>query len=428
MKQLPLEGVKVVELATWVAVPTACRLLADWGADVVKIETTSGDNYRQWGESHKTSITDDENPIFSCTNMNKSIVALNLKTEEGVAILKKAISQADIFATNVRIQSLEKRGLDYESVKELNPRIVYAFFSGFGVKGEDAARPGYDSVAFWARGGIVDWTEQEAFPARFPACFGDIISSSAICSGILAAHCAREKTGESYYISSALYANSLWCGYNNLIATQEQYGFPVGISGWNDKPIHPFAQFYRCKDGEWMQITIMDYNQGGFRRACKAIGLNQYIDDPRYSTLNELYKPENQPIFVKIVKDRFAEKTVAEWCQILTENDIPHERLVHYSELCNDPQAWENNFLQNVTFPSGRKVVLPNNPVVISNCERFGNDRLPGGVGCDTEDFLNQLGYSDLEIADFCRKGAVVCNNDLKSERLQTKSELAQAQ
>ena len=146
--KLPLEGVNVVELGTHVVVPNATRFLADWGANVIKIEAPLGEEWRKVGPSYKTPMTDEENPLFQEQNSNKRLIGINLKSEDGVAVFCKLIARADIFVSNVRMNSLLKMGLGYDDVKAFNASIIYAHFTGYGHKGADAARPGFDMSTF----------------------------------------------------------------------------------------------------------------------------------------------------------------------------------------------------------------------------------------------------------------------------------------
>ena len=157
--KLPLEGVKVVEMATVVAAPTTARMLCAYGAEVIKVETVSGDVMRLSGTHEFTPYEDDCNPLFTIHNSNKKFISVNIKTEEGKKVLLDLIRDSDVFITNVREKSLQRSGLDYESLCEVNPRLIYAHFKGYGDKGPSANDPGFDISAFWLRsgpGGLAD--------------------------------------------------------------------------------------------------------------------------------------------------------------------------------------------------------------------------------------------------------------------------------
>ena len=157
-KKMPLEGIRVVELATVVAAPTASRVLCAFGAEVIKVETKIGDEMRRAGEFEMVVCEDDKNPLFTIQNSGKRLTSIDLKNPDGKAAMLKLLETADVFLTNVRLPSLGRLGLDYETLHAAYPGLVYAHFSGFGPKGPDAAKPGFDSTAFWLRSGpMADW-------------------------------------------------------------------------------------------------------------------------------------------------------------------------------------------------------------------------------------------------------------------------------
>jgi len=186
MKKMPLEGIRVVELATVVAAPTASRVLCAFGAEVIKVETKIGDEMRRAGEFEMVVCEDDKNPLFTIQNSGKRLTSIDLKNPDGKAAFLKLLETADVFLTNVRLPSLGRLGLDYETLHKAYPGLVYAHFSGFGPKGPDAAKPGFDSTAFWLRSGpMADWQVPGSFPFTPTYAFGDMATSSAFLSGIL---------------------------------------------------------------------------------------------------------------------------------------------------------------------------------------------------------------------------------------------------
>lgn len=403
---MPLSGVKVVELATFVAVPAAARMLAAWGADVVKVESPQGDDFRPWAAVENISAVPEEAPAFANVNMNKRVAAIDLKHPEGKEAFLKLIRGADVFMTNVRTKSLRKLGLDYDSLKELNPSLIYASFTGFGTKGKDAARPGFDAVAFWTRCGSIDWVDEGDFPMRHPTTFGDMACSSVICSGVLAALMGRAKTGRGTFVSSALYAHAIWCGSIPVISTQERYGNQQSRPDGKNRPKNPLSHPYRCGDGEWIRLSAASYEGGGLEKICRAMGLEDCLSDERFNTLHAVQQPENMKAFLAVMRGRFEEKTADEWCQVFVEHDVIHEKYLHYQDVAKDQQAWENHFLHNVGFPSGAEVALPNLPVMLEDYPEPAWN-LPGEIGADTSACLREAGYSDEEISRLRQEKAI---------------------
>ena len=225
MKKMPLEGIRVVELATVVAAPTASRVLCAFGAEVIKVETKIGDEMRRAGEFEMVVCEDDKNPLFTIQNSGKRLTSIDLKNPDGKAAFLKLLETADVFLTNVRLPSLGRLGLDYETLHKAYPGLVYAHFSGFGPKGPDAAKPGFDSTAFWLRSGpMADWQVPGSFPFTPTYAFGDMATSSAFLSGILMAIIGKKSTGMGTFVSTSLFASGIWCNAIGVVSHQPQFG------------------------------------------------------------------------------------------------------------------------------------------------------------------------------------------------------------
>lgn len=221
MKQL-LEGIKVIELGTHIAIPKAARLMADWGAEVIKVEPPKGEAWRTIGNSYGIPCDDDCNPIFQAANANKKSIAINLKDERGREVLFKLLENADVFLTNTRLNGLKKLGLAYEDIKDRFPRLIYTHFSGYGTKGPEKDRPGFDIAAYWAKAGMpLEWSTRESGPSRPLPGFGDSTVATVALSGILAALFNREKTGRGEFLKTSLYGCALW--FNSCGIVQAQY-------------------------------------------------------------------------------------------------------------------------------------------------------------------------------------------------------------
>lgn len=401
----PLEGLKVIELGTHAAVPATSRCLADWGAEVIKIEGLNGDEWRLSGKNVVTPIQDNENPVFTLSNANKKFISLNLKASEGKEIFNKLIQGADIFISNVRMKALSKMELDYDSLKVLNPRLIYCHFSGFGYNGPDGEKPGFDKTSFWAKGGtLADWAFEGNAPINPTTAFGDFTVSSLMLAGVLAGLIGREKTGEGTMVSSSLFGCSIWYNGIGIIASQQLYRnelnrYPKNVM----RPLLPFSHFYRCKDGEWIMVTIIDHDSN-YEKMCRILGMEEYIQDERFRTL--IKAKQNIQEFVGILNERFMTKTSEEWLRLMGENNIVCQKLMHMKDVSADQQAWENDYLTNVKFSSGTTAVMPKIPVHFSNftVEQY---KPTGEIGRDTEQILTELGYTGEQIAGFRQKEAL---------------------
>lgn len=398
--KLPLEGIKVIELGTHVVVPNASRFLADWGADVIKVESLEGDLWRLLGNQYSSPVTDEENPLFAEQNANKKFIAINIKTKEGIDIFKKLVIDADIFMSNVRLNSLKKIGLDYENVKTLNEKLIYVHLSGYGYKGPDAARPGFDLSTYWARTGTMcDWVSMGDYPFRPPGGYGDAITSSYLTSGILAALYAREKSGKGTYVTSSLLGAAIWTNQVGIISAQNGNQYPKSKM----KPANPFSHIYKCKDNEWLIITITSY-QTDYDKFCRVLGMEEFIGDSRYNNLKNVQ--QNSAEFVAIINEKFAQKNREEWCILFREADIVHERLIHSKDVHKDEQARANDYFRSVTYPSGNTTAFPTIPVQFKDytIEKFD---LPGAIGRDTKEILQKYGYTEEDFQEFTEKNIV---------------------
>ena len=396
-KSLPLSGVKVVELGTYVAVPSAARMLAEYGAEVIKVEPPNGDSWRVDCVSQQVTIGDYNAPLFAVQNSGKKFISLNTQTEAGREALFKLLAEADVFVTNVRMKSLQKVGLDYESLKDKFPKLVYYHFSGFGPVGPDAPRPGFDVAAFWARSGaMADWVTEGDFPIRSSTAFGDLACGSLILNGILMALINQRATGKGTYAHSSLMSSSLWYNSTGVIASQEPYGkkYPEDPL----RPGNPFFSPYRCQDGEWIFLAAIGNYEKNRGRIAELLGLSEVFADERAASLISLRETDYIAEVVTRMNEAFLTKTADEWCEICRQNDLVYEKLRHYREVATDPQALANNYLAEVEFKSGNKTRMPAAPITFPELGRLGTQNV-GGVGENTDEILAAVGYTPEQIA-----------------------------
>ncbi len=403
MKPDLLKGVRVVDLTTYAAAPGAGRMMADWGADVIKVEGFSGDPMRQFGDQMGVPATTDENPIWELENGNKRGVAFNLKTEKGLESMMKLLATADIFITNVRMKSLEKMGLDYESLAPKFPKLVWGHISGYGVYGKEAPRPGYDVVSFWARGGsLVDMAPKGQPPVTSPYGVGDHTTSLVLLAGVLAALAKAKATGKGEKIETSLYSTAIWV--NSLMVISTQYG-----DQWpKDRylPSSPLGTSYCCKDGEYITLTILAYERY-WKAFCEALEIPEsIINDDRYNNLISAKKPENSRALVKTLEEAFAKKDRDYWAARLEAADIAFERSSHYGDVAKDQQAKDNHFIIPFKAQNGKEFMLPMSPIQFIGNEAVDSAHAPQ-IGEHTDEVLKELGYSDEQIAEMKAEKAV---------------------
>lgn len=397
-----LEGIKVVELSTFVAAPVCARMLADMGARVVKIEGFKGDPWRATAKA-STFTTEEENPVFDIYNAGKESIRLNIKHEAGIKVLMELLADADVFVTNTRMASLKKLGLDYESLKEKFPRLIYATITGYGEKGPDANAPGFDNIAFWTRSGfLMDMSIQGegSYPVYSPTGAGDTFTGTVLFSGVLAALYQREKTGKGDYVTAALLNAGMWMMGSMIMQAQDKYKvkFP------KQRPdASPFSTSYKCADGEWIGLTILDHDR--YRApAFEILGITQEMAPLNITTQEQMKAMSAQVI--PIMERAFLKKTAKEWLALFQQADIVCGILNHMNDATKDEQALVNGFVQEYTCRNGQVCMMPCPPARLASQPQPRSETAPLS-GEDTAAVLARLGYSDEAIEQLVQDGAV---------------------
>ena len=397
----PLEGIRVVELATFVAAPTTGRFLADLGAEVIKIEQPQGDGWRDTG--YKVGyFSRKHNPVFDMYNSGKKHISLNVKTPEGMEAMHKLLEGADIFITNLRTNALARNGLDYETLKDKYPALIYGLMLGFGEKGPDAELPAFDTTAFWSRGGFLRSLNDADYdvPVTAPAGIGDAFTGYLLLSEILAALFRRSRDGKGELVKAGLYHNAVYGMGTMNIVTQEPDPTPRPIAR-KDGPVHMGA--FCCADGEWIYFikgSVKEYD----KKIATILGLEALRDDPRYADPGAIERNREQlyPMF----REAFLKQSSAYWLEKLHAIDVGAVRMVHFSDVSKDEQAWANDYLEHVQFPDGVSGVMPTSPLEMESVGKIVTKPAPM-VGHDTVAVLQDLGYSDDEIARMNGSGAI---------------------
>lgn len=399
-----LKGMKIVDFTTYAAAPCSVRMLADWGADVIKVEGFSGDPMRAFGANlGDTPYTEEENPVWEYENGNKRGISVDLKTEKGMEIMRKLLSEADAFVSNVRAASLDKLGLSYEKLHEKYPKLVVGVISGYGLYGKDAPRPGYDVVAFWAKGGaLIDMSPDGKAPVTAPYATGDHTCGLALASGILGGILKAKNTGIGEKIVVSLYGTSIWA--NSLMIIGTQYGVQYPQSRYN--PGNPLINSYKCKDGKWITLTILAYERY-WDTFCDIFGLDDIKNEPAYRKLQTVVADkEILEHCVRRIEEQFILQDREYWAEKLVEADIPFERTLQWKDIPTDQQAIDNNYVKEFKMKSGNTFMLPMTPVQFEGNE--GLDSKPAPLlGEHTEEVISELGYSEAEIEQMIKDGII---------------------
>lgn len=397
------EGIRVLELAQWVFVPVAGSVLADWGADVIRIEhPTEGDPYRGLVSQGILTAKDGINMSMELANRGKRGIAIDVRHPKGRELVYRLIDATDVFLTNFRPNALARLGLDAETLRARNPRLIYARGHGFGVRGPDANQAGYDASAFWARGGmahvltppVLDW------PIGQRGAFGDRSGAMALAFGMAAALLKRERTGQGSVVDVSLLATAMWILSSDLIgALQGQQ--PRARYGRGESP-NPLTGTYRTSDGRHIQLVFLQADRY-WADFCRVLGRPDLIDDSRFSDLK--LRAANSAACVEILDAEFAKRTYAEWCHALQQLDAPWAPVQAVEELLTDPQTIANGYISPVDNDGGPEFSLPSVPVQFD--ERPPKLRRGPQHSEHTEIVLLELGYDWDEIAALKDEGVI---------------------
>ena len=391
----PLAGIKVIELADYVSVPVCGRILADMGAEVIKIERSGGS---AWRASAKAScpnrFTDEENPGYDLNNSGKKHIVLDLKSAAGLEVFHRLMSEVDVFLTNLRIPALKRLGLDYDSVREQYPRLIYAIGLGYGEKGPDANSPAFDHTAFWARTGfLLDMAplSDDYHPVYPPSSVGDNYTGMTLATEVCAALFNRDKTGQGDYVRSSLFHNGVFAMGAMQIATQKPYGV---VYPRTRQKLGVASGDYQCKDGRYVYIAS-GYAEKLIPKVFAIIGREDMISDSRFSSAAARRK--NSEELYSIMKEAMLQHTSDEWLAFAREADIPIVRMQHFSELSEDEQALANGYIQDVIYPSGTVYKVATSPIEMDSVGVITTEPTKA-VGADTHNILLSYGYTEKQL------------------------------
>jgi len=394
-----LEGLRVIEYATYMAAPGAGSILRDWGAEVIKVEPPGGDPIRNFFSTIGTDIQD--NPVFDFDNRGKKSIILDTSTEEGQAVLRQLASSADVFLTNVRPGGLSRSGLDYESISAVNPKLVYCSLTGYGLTGTAADKPGFDVASFWSHGGVAALTipkGQEPFASR--TAFGDHTTSMAAAAGICAALVEAGRTGKGRLVEASLLRTALYA-LGSDFAIQLFFG-RIGSTKSRRESIQPLMNFFKTSDDAWLCMVSRQGNVD-WAPLCRALDLQHLIEDERFA--NAKARRANAGELVDLLDAAFGKFPKAQMADRLDAQSIAWAPVQTLAEVAADPQVMAAGGITQTPSADGQShFASPASPI------RFpGADDGPKGPsprpGEHTSEVLTHLGHSKNDIADFLERG-----------------------
>ncbi len=398
---MPLKGVKIIDFTTFVAASAASSFLGYLGADVVRVETPKGDPFRAFGAGFGVPIKEDENPCYDAINGYKRSVSLNLRSAEGMQAMHRLLERAEILITNYRPNALAAMHLTYEDVKRINPKIVYASNNGYGFKGPEAPRPGFDSTAFYARSGLsLAATYKNAPPASNPAAGGDMATSMAMATGILAGYLQAKTTGVGCEVKTSLLAVAMWVAALPCVNQQ----FKTGKAEFGKPTYYAIASDYICSDGNWIRLSGQSVERywPGF---CSALDLEEYREDERFTTGPAMCA--NGEACYSLISEKIKAKPLADWIRILKEHDLPFEVINTCLMAIDDEQVLANDYVKSFDYPNRKDIRLTMPPIIVTGAEPEERTKA-SMLGADTVEVLKEYGFSEQEIQDLIACGGAV--------------------
>jgi crotonobetainyl-CoA:carnitine CoA-transferase CaiB-like acyl-CoA transferase len=380
----PLAGVTVVDLTSYIAGSYGAMMLADLGADVIKVESLEGDSFR-------------ELPGFYGWNRGKRSIALNLKDPDGRAVVHRLAERADVVMENMRPGVVERLGVDYGTLRALNPRVIYCSVTAFGSDGPYRDRPGFDPL-IQAMSGVMTLQGFGGPPRYVRIPITDYYAAALGCQAVLAALFVRERTGQGQRVETSLLKAGLALQSGNVV------DYPGREVVYRDTPTY---RLYQAGDGQWFFLACG--NQSFWAKLCTALGRPELAKDPRFGSW--FARRDNSDALTPLIEEAFASKPRDEWLKILAEHDIPAAPTQPIRDFMRDPAVLHHNMIVRYEHPEVGALTLMGQPLRFS--ESSAPDAGPPPVlGEHTAHVLRAAGYADAEIADLARRG-VVAGKDL---------------
>jgi len=393
-KPLPFEGIRVLEYAIFHAGPGAGAILGELGADVIKVEASTGDPLRAWKGVGKYNFlsSSGESIMNDVSNHHKKSITLDITKPKGREIFNKLLKKADVFITNLRKSTKLTLNLDYESLSKINPKLVHANVSGYGKKGIDSDVGAFDLMG-QARSGMM-YSTGGTEPVPLSLAILDQATAIAISHAIISALLVKERQGIGQEVHVSLYSTAIWLLYTNIyFSSVNEY---TGDFAWDRKRNSYLRNLYLCKDGKWV-VGVKHPPEKSFEIFCKAIDREFLLDDPRFS--NEKKRVINNPALIAAFDEAFTEKNSDEWVELLRDDGLLFATVKKVGDVLTDPQALINDYIVDLDYHKQGSIRVPGYPVTFGK-----NDTRPASVGPKigehTDDILKEMGHSDQEIKD----------------------------
>ena len=395
---LLFQGLKVLDVGSWIAAPVAATLLADMGAEVIKIEQPEvGDAYRNYYEA-VVSPTSKINYTWALDARNKRSLTLNLKSAEGKAILERMVEACDVYITNQPLPMRRALGLSYEDLQPLNPRMVYASLTAYGEEGPERDREGFDLVAYWSRSGLMNQMRHKGTePFQAMAGMGDHPTGISLYASIVTALLRRERTGEGGKVHTSLLANGLWSA---SCFAQAAWAADADFSTIPGQRLT--TALYETRDGRWLQFSMVRTEEA-FDALLAALGRMEWLADERFASMET--RLEHAEDLTAMLRDVVKTRSAAEWLPVMREHGVPVALVARFQDLPADPQVLANGMAVEPIEDVGMERVI-RDPVNVDGVARVGVRKAPA-LGEHSDDVLSELGYSATDIERLRSQGIV---------------------
>jgi crotonobetainyl-CoA:carnitine CoA-transferase CaiB-like acyl-CoA transferase len=395
-----LEGIRVLDAASFIAGPVATTVMADFGADVIKIEPPGGDTYRIRNTGYPPSPY---NFPWIVDNRSKRGVAIDLRRPDGQEVLHHLVRGADVFVTNLPLDSRARLRVAYEDLEPLNARLIYGSVTAYGETGVEAGRPGFDSTALWARTALMDLVRPspEAPPSRSLPGMGDHPTGMSLFGAIMAALYQRERTGRGALVSTSLMANGLW--WNAIQVQGVLCGARTVVRPPREESVSALANLYRCRDGRWFLMSLTaDERRWPDLAAC--VDRRDLLADPRFATLEA--RRAHARALIAILDEVFAQRDWAEWRAILERSGIAFGVVATLDDVVADRQMVESGALVPIADPRAGAPLTVSSPIQIDGQDKAAA-RMAPAVGEHTIEVLREAGFAEAEIERLLGAGVV---------------------
>jgi formyl-CoA transferase len=392
-------GLNVVDLASFIAGPSAAVILSDFGAEVIKVEPPGGEIWRHGQDIPPQPFAKDPYP-WHLANRNKRGMAINLKSPAAQQILEKLVKWADVLIVNTPHPARKKLKLEYEDVATWNPRLVYADVTGFGDKGPDAGLPGFDITSYWARSGLLSMTRDAGAPPTWPvAGSGDNATAVGLYSAIVTALYRRERTGKGSHVTTSLLAEGIWAASVSIQGALSGAKFYAQHDRKN--PANAALNVYQAKDGTWFVLLV---TPDKLAAVAKAIGRSDLLTDPRFSDPAKL--TANMPQLTAILDELFGAQPMAHWSEVFGAAHITFGPVRGPEEVIDDPQLRPNEIIVPIEGAGGKVTSTISSPIQVHGVAKVPAKRAPE-IGEHNEEILKELGFDTKAIDGLRASGAI---------------------